>query len=115
MIDWHICRGAAAQQKDDAEQHMSQLQQQHTTLLAAATAEGSSIAQLLDLQSQVTAAKELCKKVGWTTCCSHTVCALHVVIYHKSLLTPLTLLPDDQQHQPGFAPDLSYGNLQSTQ
>lgn len=60
---WYICSQEAAKQKRDAEEGLCQLQQQHTTLLASAEAEGSSVAELLRLQSQLAAANELCKRV----------------------------------------------------
>ena len=50
-------------QKHDAEQDLCQLQQQHTALLASAAPEGSSLADLLQLQSQLAATNEMCKKV----------------------------------------------------
>ncbi|KAL3150462.1 hypothetical protein ABBQ32_000288 [Trebouxia sp. C0010 RCD-2024] len=54
----------AAQQKHHAEQRLSQLHQQHTTLLASATAEGTSIAQLLHLQTQGEEEQQAADKAG---------------------------------------------------
>lgn len=63
-----ICSEEAAKQKHDAEEDLCQMQQQHTTLMASATAEGRSVANLLHLQSQLAAASELCKKVQQKHC-----------------------------------------------
>lgn len=67
--DWlSVCSEEAAKQKHDAEKDLCQLQQKHTTVLASATAGGSSLADLLRLQSQLAAVNELCKKV-WQKFC----------------------------------------------